>query len=122
MSEAPPNSTVSVFLHGLGGAVADVPSWATAYPYRKALSNMSLFATWSKPDGAAAGIRWVEEFRQAMLPFTRGVYVNTPDLSIRNWQNAYYDDNFYRLTNVKGKYDPENVFRFLQSIPPAIYY
>ncbi|OOM75994.1 FAD-binding oxidoreductase [Clostridium sp. BL-8] len=122
MSEAPPNSTVSVFLHGLGGAVADVPSWATAYPYRKALSNMSLFATWSKPDGAAAGIRWVEEFRQAMLPFTRGVYVNTPDLSIRNWQNAYYYENFYRLTKVKAKYDPENVFKFPQSIPPAIYY
>ncbi|MBC2478352.1 FAD-binding oxidoreductase, partial [Clostridium beijerinckii] len=90
INEAPPDSTFSVFLHGLGGAVAKIPSWSTAYIYRKALSNMSLFATWSKPEGAAAGIRWVEDFRQAMLPFTKGVYVNTIDLSIEDWPDAYY--------------------------------
>ncbi|PIH06139.1 FAD-binding oxidoreductase [Clostridium combesii] len=121
INKAPSNSTVSVFLHGLGGAVASVPSWDTAYIYRRALSNMSLFATWSKPEGAAACIRWVENFRQAMLPFTRGVYVNTPDLSIKDWPKAYYGSHFHRLTRVKDKYDPENLFTFPQSIPPAYY-
>jgi FAD/FMN-containing dehydrogenase len=120
IKEAPEDSTVSVFLHGLGGAVAKVPSWATAYIYRNALSNMSLFATWTKPEGAATCIHWVEVFRQAMLPFTRGVYVNTPDTSIEDWQDAYYATNFKRLTQVKTKYDPENIFRFQQSIPPSI--
>lgn len=115
----PPTSSVSVFFHGLGGAVAEVPNHATAYFYRKALSNMSLFATWSTPEGAAKGIRWVEDFRQAMLPFTRGVYVNTPDLSIKNWPEAYYGGNFKRLTQVKAKYDPKNIFKYPQSIPPA---
>ncbi|MDR3540217.1 MAG: FAD-binding oxidoreductase [Desulfosporosinus sp.] len=119
INEPPPNSTVSVFLHGLGGAVAEVPNHATAYFFRKALSNMSLFATWSTPDSAALGIRWVEDFRRAMLPFSRGVYVNTPDLSIKNWPKAYYGCNFKRLTKVKAKYDPENVFRYPQSIPSA---
>ncbi|AGF58154.1 FAD/FMN-containing dehydrogenase [Clostridium saccharoperbutylacetonicum] len=119
INEAPPDSTFSVFLHGLGGAVAKIPSWSTAYIYRKALSNMSLFATWSKPEGAAAGIRWVEDFRQAMLPFTKGVYVNTIDLSIEDWPDAYYGTHFKRLTQIKAKYDPENIFRFPQSIPPA---
>jgi len=52
----PPTSSVSVFFHGLGGAVAKVTSDATAYFYRKALSNMSLFATWDTPEGAAKGI------------------------------------------------------------------
>ncbi len=117
--DKPPTSSVSVFFHGLGGAVAKVPSEATAYFYRQALSNMSIFATWSTPDGADPGIRWVEKFRQAMLPFTQGVYVNTPDLSIKNWPKAYYGSNFNRLTQVKAKYDPENVFNFPQSIPPA---
>lgn len=119
INEPPPASTVTVFFHGLGGAVAKVPNQATAYFYRKALSNMSLFATWSSPKGAALGICWVEDFRQAMLPFTRGVYVNTPDLSIKNWPKAYYGNNFERLTRVKAKYDPNNVFRYPQSIPPA---
>lgn len=115
----PPTSSVSVFFHGLGGAVAEVPNDATAYFYRKALSNMSFFATWSTPEGATPGIRWVEDFRRAMRPFTQGVYVNTQDLSIKNWPEAYYGSNFKRLTKVKAKYDPENVFHFPQSIPPA---
>ena len=113
----PPTSSVSVFFHGLGGAVADVPNNATAYFYRKAFSNMSFYATWSSEAEAAAGIRWVEDFRKAMEPFTDGVYVNTQDLSIKNWPEAYYGGNFIRLTRVKAKYDPENVFHFPQSIP-----
>jgi FAD/FMN-containing dehydrogenase len=117
--DEPPTSSVSVFFHGLGGAVAKVPNNATAYFYRRALSNISFFATWNTPDGAAAGIRWVEDFRLAMRPFTQGVYVNTPDLSIKNWPEAYYGGNFKRLTRVKAKYDPDNVFHFPQSIPPA---
>jgi len=31
INEAPPDSTFSVFLHGLGGAVAKISSWSTAY-------------------------------------------------------------------------------------------
>lgn len=115
----PATSSVSVFFHGLGGAVDEVPEDATAYFYRKALSNISYFSTWNKPEGAALGIRWVEDFRKDMRPFTKGVYVNTPDLSIKNWQNAYYGCNFNRLTKVKAKYDPMNIFQYPQSIPPA---
>lgn len=115
----PATSSVSVFLHGLGGAVAKVPRNATAYYYRKALYNMSFWATWDTPEGAAPGINWVESFRKFMLPFTKGVYVNTPDLNIRNWPKAYFGSNFRRLTKVKAKYDPNNVFHFPQSIPPA---
>lgn len=115
----PPTSSATVFLHGLGGAVAKVPKTATAYFQRPALSNMSIFATWDKPEDAALGIHWVEDFYKAMLPFTRYVYVNTQDLSIKDWPEAYYGANFHRLTKVKAKYDPDNVFKFPQSIPPA---
>jgi FAD/FMN-containing dehydrogenase len=99
--------------------VAKVPNQATAYFYRKALSNISFWATWKIPKGDAPGIRWVENFRRELLPYTRGVYVNTPDLKIKNWPSAYYGANFQRLTQVKARYDPKNVFRFPQSIPPA---
>jgi len=118
----PPTSSVSLLFHGLGGAVARVPRQATAYFYRNALSNMSLWATWNTPEGAALGIHWIEDFYKAMRPFTRGVYVNTPDLSIKNWPAAYYGSNFERLTLVKAKYDPKNVFNFPQSIPPSTEY
>lgn len=117
----PPTSSVSVFFHGLGGAVAEVPNKDTAYYYRKALSNISYFSTWNTPEEAESGINWVGNFRKAMLPYTKGVYVNTPDLSICNWPKAYYGSNFQRLTQVKAKYDPDNIFRYPQSIPPACY-
>ncbi|MGG2065226.1 FAD-binding oxidoreductase [Bacillus sp. S14(2024)] len=119
INDPPPYSTTSVFFHGVGGAVAEISNRATAYFYRKALSNVTLFATWSKSEGAAKGIRWVEDLRRALLPFTNGVYVNTPDLSIKKWPKVYYGSNFERLTRVKDKYDPKNVFNFPQSIPPA---
>jgi FAD/FMN-containing dehydrogenase len=119
MSQAPPNSTVSIFFQGLGGTVSDVSEQATAYFYRKALVNMVLFSTWDKPEGAAQGIRWVEGFRHALIPFTKGVYVNTPDLSMKDWSNSYYGENFQRLTQVKAKYDPKDIFNFPQSIPPV---
>lgn len=115
----PPTSQVTMFFHGLGGAVAKVPNTATAYFQRPALSNMSIFATWDKSEDAALGIHWVDAFRKAMLPFTRYVYVNTQDLSIQDWPDAYYGENFSRLKKIKGKYDPENVFKFPQSIPPC---
>jgi hypothetical protein len=108
-----------VLFHGLGGAVARVPSQATAYFYRQAWFNMSIIVSWNVPEGAAPGIRWVEDFRRAMRPFTKGAYVNGPDLSNKNWPEAYYGSNFERLTKVKAKYDPKNVFNFPQSIPPA---
>ncbi|AWI03589.1 FAD-binding oxidoreductase [Clostridium drakei] len=113
-----PTSSVTLYFHGLGGEVAKVSSKATAYFWRKALSNLSIFATWDKEEDASLGIRWVENFRRAMLPFTQGVYVNTQDLSIKNWPEEYYGSNFHRLTLVKAKYDPHNIFRFPQSIPP----
>lgn len=119
IEEQPPSTSVTVFFHGLGGAVANVPSRATAYFWRQALTDINLWASWSTDEGAKRGIRWVENLRRALLPFTRGVYVNAPDLSIKNWPAAYYGGNFERLTRVKGKYDPENVFKFPQSIPPA---
>ncbi|VBB07205.1 Hypothetical protein LUCI_2449 [Lucifera butyrica] len=115
----PPTSSVTVLFHGLGGAIAKVPSHATAYFYRQAWSKIALWATWDTPDDASAGIRWEEDFRMAMLPYTCGVYVNSPNLAIKNWPIAYYGCNFEQLTRVKAKYDPENVFHFPQSIPPA---
>lgn len=115
----PPTSSVTVLFHGLGGAIAHVPSRATAYFHRHARSKIALWATWDTPAGALPGIRWEEDFRKAMHPYTHGVYVNSPNLAIKNWPRVYYGCNFEKLTVVKARYDPENVFNFPQSIPPA---
>lgn len=121
ISHPPPHSTVSVFFQGLGGAISEKNKQDTAYFHRESLANIVLFSTWNTPEGAAQGIQWTEKFRQKLTPFTKGVYVNTPDLLIKDkdWPDLYYGKNFKRLTQVKAKYDPENVFNFPQSIPPV---
>jgi len=53
-----------------------------------------------------------------MLPYASGAYVNYHDASLgENWLIDYYGDNVDRLKKVKGMYDPDNFFRFDQSIP-----
>jgi FAD/FMN-containing dehydrogenase len=48
-----------------------------------------------------------------------GVYPNFPDPELENWGRAYHGANLDRLRRVKATYDPENVFRFDQSVGDA---
>lgn len=56
-----------------------------------------------------------------MIPYTRGAYRDYRDYcdsQITDWPTAYFGENIGRLMLVKQAYDPENLFRFEQSIPP----
>jgi FAD/FMN-containing dehydrogenase len=46
-----------------------------------------------------------------------GVYPSFPDPDLTDWARAYHDVNYERLTHLKARYDPDNVFRFHQSLP-----
>jgi FAD/FMN-containing dehydrogenase len=48
-----------------------------------------------------------------------GAYPSFPDPEITDWERAYHGVNYERLTHVKAQYDPGNLFRFHQSLPPA---
>ena len=45
-------------------------------------------------------------------------YQNFPNRGISDWRQEYYAENFPRLVRVKRRYDPRNLFRNAQSIPP----
>jgi hypothetical protein len=66
-------------------------------------------------------IGWCREYAAAMQPHaTGGVYVNF--LSADEGESrirAAYGERFEPLSQVKARYDPHNVFRANQNIPPA---
>jgi FAD/FMN-containing dehydrogenase len=69
----------------LAGAVSDIRPEATAYFHRPALFNLQYTARWDDDSQAEESIRWVEDFRTAMLVAVIGNYVNFPDVLIKNW-------------------------------------
>jgi FAD/FMN-containing dehydrogenase len=65
-------------------------------------------------------VRWVHDFFRAMMPFSTGaVYVNDLEDEGEARVRAAYGYKFDRLQRIKRAYDPNNVFRVNQNIPPA---
>ena len=109
----------NVLLFSMGGATQEIPPNATAYFYRDDLFFISYNLQWLKESEDKERIAEVDELRRKLLPYTEGDYVGNPDRSFKDYLKEYYGDNVRRLRCVKRKYDPGNVFKFEQSIPPA---
>ncbi|GGG06065.1 FAD-binding protein [Paenibacillus albidus] len=110
-----PSNLVSFVAHR--GAISEVASEATAFPHREALFVLQYQSYWQKDRDASANIQWIEQFRSSMLPYTHGAYANYCDSLIPDWPKAYYAENLAKLKQIKQIYDPDNLFRFEQSIP-----
>jgi FAD/FMN-containing dehydrogenase len=69
----------------------------------------------------AANQAWLDDFHAAMRPFTSDEsFQNFVDEAETDYLRAYYGSNFERLVEIKRKYDPDNLFRFAQSIPLSL--
>lgn len=103
-----------------GGQINRVDPAATSFVHRDTFLLASLDTSWTRadpPDQVAANLRWLNDFRDAMQQYLSGSsYQNFPDPELENWAEAYYGANYPRLVEVKRKYDPDNVFRYEQSI------
>jgi FAD/FMN-containing dehydrogenase len=104
-----------------GGAYNRVSPGATAFAHRDELFLLK-HAVEIGPDASAAereaARRWLARSWALVHPWgSGGVYPNFPDPELEDWAHAYYGTNHDRLLRVKQKYDPDNVFRFEQSLP-----
>ncbi|WP_175408785.1 FAD-binding oxidoreductase [Streptomyces sp. TRM64462] len=114
----------AVMFH-MGGAVARVPHGATAYAGRDVLHNINIDAVWlpgESDEHAAAETAWARRFLQALQPHRAdGVYVNFLDADdpADRVREAYGDDTYRRLAEVKAAYDPDNAFHHNKNIRPA---
>jgi FAD/FMN-containing dehydrogenase len=105
-----------------GGVINRVAADATAFVHRNALFSAQYSASWNANDSEAivsANHSWQNATWQAMRQYASGAsYQNYVDPDLPNWQDAYYGTNLSRLQTIKAKYDPDNLFRFGQSISP----
>jgi FAD/FMN-containing dehydrogenase len=113
-----PNPQANIWCLSWGGAVSRIPTAATAFFHRKAQYYIEWESSWTNETEEKEAIAWIAQFRVALQPSVLGSYINVPDRSIADLR-TYYGDNLARLRQVKRQYDPENVFHFEQSIPPA---
>ncbi len=105
------------------GAVRDMPADATAFVHRDALFVAQYQARWTRSapaEVAEANMAWVAGLDAAVAPYRSGSsYQNYIDPKLEDWERAYYGANLERLRAVKARVDPDDVFRFAQSIRPA---
>jgi FAD/FMN-containing dehydrogenase len=114
-----PTPQCEIFLGLLGGKASEPAPESAAYPHRDALFAMNVHARWEAPADDARCIAWAREFFKASAPYAAGsVYINflTEDEGARI--KDAYGKNYDRLVAIKTKYDPHNLFRNNQNIPP----
>ena len=106
-----------------GGAINRVAPDATAFVHRDALALGQYLAYWqpdSPPALVADNEAWLRALTDALAPYSNGqAYQNYIDPGLEGWLEAYYGANLPRLREIKLAVDPDDVFHFAQSIPPA---
>jgi len=107
-------------LRVLGGAMARVPVEATAFAHRHSRIMANLATFYDGPADRAVRQAWVSDFAAALGQEDTGAYVNfLGDDGQARLRQAYPGPTWDRLAAVKARYDPTNLFRLNQNIPPA---
>jgi FAD/FMN-containing dehydrogenase len=114
-----PHSTMH--LYPIDGAAARVPEDATAFAYRGGGWTGVMAGVDPDPANLPRITAWSREYWERLHPTSAGGgYANMMmedegEARIR----AAYRGNYERLTHVKRRYDPTNLFHVNQNIPPA---
>ncbi len=115
-----PSPECEIFIAHIGGAMARVPADATAWSNRDAHFIMNAHGRWRDKQQDSACIAWARQLSDAAAPFASGsVYVNFMPEDEGDRVEQAYGANYRRLVEIKRRYDPDNLFRMNQNIPPT---
>jgi FAD/FMN-containing dehydrogenase len=122
LAEAAPSdhSTIDVWYHG--GAMARIGASETAFGDRSAPILIAPEANWEHAADDEANIAWARDCIAQMQRFSDGgTYLNFPGFLEEGERmlRGAYGDNYERLVALKDRYDPTNLFRINQNIPPT---
>lgn len=115
-----PSPMSQIITARMGGAIERVAPESTAFVHRDAYRLLWVVGCWWEGDDDAQ-IAWTRSVFDALTPHsTGGVYVNSlqdePEARLRD---SYIAATWDRLTEVKDRWDPDNVFRLNYNVPPS---
>jgi FAD/FMN-containing dehydrogenase len=114
-----PSPQCEIFFGAMGGQANRIAPDATAYAHRDAEFVMNVHGRWDREADDERCIAWAREFFTESAPYaTGGVYVNFMTEEESGRVGAAYGPNYDRLVELKTKFDPTNLFRLNQNIPP----
>jgi len=117
-----PSPLSVIILKRMGGAIGRVPADATPFWYRDAAHNLDIHAQWAPGSSPEPHVAWARAARQAaQRDSAGGGYVNFIGADQGTDRvRAAYGGNYARLARIKAAYDPGNLFRINNNIPPAV--
>jgi FAD/FMN-containing dehydrogenase len=107
-------------IRALGGAMARVPADATAFAHRDRRTLVNVAAMYTRPEEGAEPEAWVNGLAAVLRQGDTGAYAGfLADEGEERVRAAYPGSTWDRLAAIKAQYDPDNLFRLNQNIPPA---
>ena len=105
---------------GLGGAIGDVAEDATAFSNRQYQMWLNFAMSWDDPALDQEYMQRTRAIVADLKPWTGdGIYVNMLNLDeMDRVVEAYGQDKYARLGQIKATYDPSNLFRVNYNITP----
>lgn len=111
-----------ILIESLHGAPKDVDESTGAVGFRRAAFNVSAQAIWQDAGLDEQYVAWARDTAAALEPWSYGGggYVNymQADEPIERVRDAFGAGAFERLQALKRRYDPHNVLRRNQNVPP----
>jgi FAD/FMN-containing dehydrogenase len=115
-----PSPECEIFFGQLGGKTSRVAPDATAYAHRDAQFVLNVHGRWHDPADDDRCTAWTREVFEATAPFaSAGVYTNFMSADETGRAPAAFGSNLARLAEIKGKFDPDNLFRINTNVRPA---
>jgi hypothetical protein len=106
-------------LRPLGGAMASVPSEATAFAHRRKRFMVTVAAMVERPDQLPEQQPWAEELLTTLAGDDAAAYVGfLGDEGEDRVRAAFPPPTWDRLAAIKARFDPSNVLRHNQNVPP----
>jgi len=122
MAAEPTSPITQVLFQPLGGAIQDTPVEDTALSARDAKWCYHALTIWMPevmgPD--EVHVKWTKDLAAAMEPHCRpGIFLNFVADEGHDRVRSSYGEHYDRLVALTDRYDPTNLFRLNQNIPPS---